>query len=196
MFSGMYMYVYVCICMYMYVYACVCAQILYDGSDHALLCECFLLSGCKRREACCTHLLTKRHFPLYTPPHPTQPPFRTTLPHFRRSAHLKDVLLRRRQKAAAAATATSSNLRTNGNAGKGEDTNTVDLVVPKYTFTAQYLNHQTKDQREEIKKTNLPGGYRAVDGLHHGTHEPHSLDHMGIYKDIDVATPVPGGTSH
>lgn len=54
-----------------------------------------------------------------------------------------------------------------------------DEVVPSYTFTAQYLNHQTQDQGKEIKKADRPGEYKAVVGLHHdGPHEPHSLSHM------------------
>ena len=56
-----------------------------------------------------------------------------------------------------------------------------DTEVPAYTFTAQYLNHQTLDQGEDIAKNNKPGDYRAVSGLHHdGDHEPHSLSHMEV----------------
>lgn len=54
-----------------------------------------------------------------------------------------------------------------------------DEEVPNYTFTAQYLNHQTQDQGEDIKMGDKPGEYKAVIGLHHdGPHQPHSLSHM------------------
>ena len=59
-----------------------------------------------------------------------------------------------------------------------------DEEVPNYTFTAQYLNHQTQDQGENIRKDDRPGEYKAVVGLHHDKHEPHSLSHMSE-KDKD-----------
>jgi hypothetical protein len=53
-----------------------------------------------------------------------------------------------------------------------------DEEVPTYTYTAQYLNHQTADQGEDIKKSDRPGVYKAVVGLHHDGIEEHSLSHM------------------
>jgi hypothetical protein len=68
-----------------------------------------------------------------------------------RSAHLKSELIQKR------------------------DGNT-SASVPDYTYTAQYLNHQTKEQASSILKRNLPADFKAVIGLHHDEHEPHALD--------------------
>ncbi len=100
-----------------------------------------------------------------------------------RSAHLKSVLLQRRE-AEAEAEAEGGSTSGKGGAGTGkgkqpEVAAAVPIPIPEYTYTAQYLNHQTKEQGEAIKRTNLPGSFRAVIGLHHGGQlEPHSLDHM------------------
>ena len=39
-----------------------------------------------------------------------------------------------------------------------------DTEVPNYTYTAQYLNHQTLDQGKDIAKNNKPGEYKASTG--------------------------------
>ena len=56
------------------------------------------------------------------------------------------------------------------------------VEIPDYTYTAQYLNHQTKEQSRNIKQMDMPADFKAVIGLDHDSHERHSLDHMGVQQ--------------
>eukprot|EP00605_Chrysophyceae_sp_TOSAG23-4_P002245 GSChrysophyteH1.ASY1.ANO1.2489.1 assembled CDS len=72
-----------------------------------------------------------------------------------RSAHLKSALVGQRD-----------NVTNNGSPNE---------KLPEYTYTAQYLNHQAKEQEASILERNLPAITKATLGLHHDFHEPHSL---------------------
>ena len=90
-----------------------------------------------------------------------------------RSAHVKAVLVKRQ----AVALHTSARVDKGMSVSRPVSGEKLE-EVPEYTYTAQYLNHQTKDQSAQIKQTNLPAKFMEVLGLHHYEHQPHSLDHM------------------
>ena len=79
-----------------------------------------------------------------------------------RSAHLKSALFAQEKGAG------------NGS-GSVDSVNAEAMAIPEYTYTGQYLNHQTRDQSASIKKSNLPADFQEVVGVHHGDHEPHAL---------------------
>ena len=64
------------------------------------------------------------------------------------------------------------------------------VPLPKYKYTAQFLNHQTLKQAREIKKHDRPGAYHH-DHLDHHDHSlvlHHSDHHHIIHKHSHAAT--------